>query len=330
VRVWDLRTGDSVDMWETGQKAIAHVFFDLEAETCFALSEWATSILSWRRDATDLFPQGPRDRGPIRKFVVNDQGTRALSLGSDKDLGLWDLTTGEWIHGFDIPPMFGRDVAIDAAGTVGACAMKASVTLIYDLVRCEFRRLLRPARRNGSVNVVALSPDGTVLVTCNTNGTAEVWDTQTGICRNTVGFHTESVECITLDPRQDLVITGSNDASLRVWSFTSAQLSHTLWGHNAPVSSVSFSDGIIVSVDRSGLTLCWDVDTGKRLSDEESAQFVASLPTASLVDHDTAIQVGDGATFAFGRPVVGHQLLSDKKRLVAACGPNLFVFQVHD
>ena len=64
---------------------------------------------------------------------------------------------------------------------------------------------------------MAFSPDGTLLATTSTDGTARLWDPATGQHRTTLTGHTDWVRAVAFSPDGTLLATTSRDGTARLW-----------------------------------------------------------------------------------------------------------------
>lgn len=126
------------------------------------------------------------------------------------------------------------------------------------------------------VTSVAFSPvDGTLILTGSVDQTARLWDATNGavLARfeprfdaggGLIGGHSNSVSSVAFSPDGALVLTGSDDATARIWPLTGGNELRTLSGHTDRVSAVAFSpDGARIatgSVD--GTARLWTTATG--------------------------------------------------------------------
>ena len=120
----------------------------------------------------------------------------------------------------------------------------------------------------------AYSPDGTRIITTSKDGTARIWDADTGQELRTLTSHTGQVRSAAFSPDgKYIVIAGcdyADDAetcrgrSTRIWNAERARL-HDLAGHTAEVLSAAYSpDGMhIVTASADGTARIWDPNTGQ-------------------------------------------------------------------
>jgi uncharacterized delta-60 repeat protein len=131
------------------------------------------------------------------------------------------------------------------------------------------------------VSTVAFSPDGKYVVSGSWDGTARVWEAQTGneIVRIT---HDGEVYTVAFSPDGKYVVSGSTDRTARVWEAqTGNEIAHMT--HDGSVLTVAFSpDGnYVVSGSIDGTARVWEVKTGNeiaRMTHESAVRRVAFSP----------------------------------------------------
>ena len=108
----------------------------------------------------------------------------------------------------------------------------------------------------GLVTAVAFSPDGQLVATGGTDGTARLWNVSTGQEIMKFTGHTSSVESVAFSPDGRTLATGSGrtlatggyDKTARLWNVSSGQEIKRLTGNFGDIYSVAFSpDGTRVA-----------------------------------------------------------------------------------
>jgi hypothetical protein len=119
-----------------------------------------------------------------------------------------------------------------------------------------------------AVNSLAWSPDGTRLVSASQDGTAQVWDANTGERLLTFGEHTASVNVVAWSPHGDLIASGGSDNLVYVWDAVSGEQICAYAGHSAWICrALAWSpDGTrIASGSWDHTVQVWEVFSGKCL-----------------------------------------------------------------
>lgn len=103
---------------------------------------------------------------------------------------------------------------------------------------------------------------GRIIISGSTDRTLKVWDAETGVCIHTLYGHTSTVRCMHLHENKYVtlrinticylqyicrVVSGSRDATLRVWDVQTGNCLHVLVGHIAAVRCVQYDGKLVVS-----------------------------------------------------------------------------------
>jgi WD40 repeat protein len=98
------------------------------------------------------------------------------------------------------------------------------------------------------------------------NRKISIWDLHSKTSIKTLTGHTSLVECVSFSPDDQRLVSGSFDATVRIWDLTTAgdPLVFTLTGHVGRVMAVAFNHAgtQIVSGGEDGTVRVWDAQTG--------------------------------------------------------------------
>src|SRR5262245_23307237 len=117
----------------------------------------------------------------------------------------------------------------------------------------------------GWVESVALSPDGTRVLSGSLDNTLKLWDGASGRLLRTFGGHSNGVKSVAFSPDGTRLLSSGWDNTLKLWDASTGQLLRTFEGHSSSVFAASFSpDGTGLLSGSSDKTLkLWDPATGK-------------------------------------------------------------------
>jgi WD40 repeat protein/tetratricopeptide (TPR) repeat protein len=209
--------------------------------------------------AGDLPPRWKTDRylpplGLVRYFnahmsavfsvAVSPSGDRIVSSSNDGTLKIWDLATGSAVR--SLPGHTGRvgGVAFGHNGTLVASAGPTSV-LVQDPATGATRLTLEGGASSAATSV-DFSPDGAWLAAGYLDGSARVWDADTGALLHTFtpGGHVFSAR---FSPDGQWLAT-AGDNQVQLWAMATTGGHVVLRGHKATVDSVAWApDGRILA-----------------------------------------------------------------------------------
>ncbi|MDP8956979.1 MAG: hypothetical protein M3N24_08485, partial [Actinomycetota bacterium] len=122
-------------------------------------------------------------------------------------------------------------------------------------------RVVRTVPQSGGLDV---SPDGTRFGTTGRDGTATVWETDTGKRLLTMRGHRGVVNDLAFSPSGRHVATAGSDGTVRIWDASSGQQTQVFVEHSGAVWGSAFSrDGkSLATIGEDATVRIWDLETG--------------------------------------------------------------------
>ena len=130
--------------------------------------------------------------------------------------------------------------AVDAV-LAGALLVQAATSLVAQTSPLPRAELVLQTGHTGSVNALALSPDGRFLVSGSEDLTLKIWDTATGNVLRTLSGHEKGVLAAAVSPDGTRIASGAADQTVRVWDVLTGQSFRAIT-HTSAVKNVVFSD----------------------------------------------------------------------------------------
>lgn len=135
-----------------------------------------------------------------------------------------------------------------------------------------------------SILSVALSPDGRLLATGDTDNKIHVWRVADEQLLFTCEGHANWVRVVAFSPDGKILASGSTDQTVRLWDTSDGKYLKTLQGHTNWIWSLSFSSDskILASGSDDKTVKLWDVSTGEYLQTlPEHSRWVRSVAFGS-------------------------------------------------
>jgi len=190
----------------------------------------------------------------------------------------------------------------------------------------------------GDVLSVAITPDGTRVVSGSGDQTIRVWNLQSGCLERTFEGQARRVVAVAITPDGTRVISGSwfDDNVVRVWDLASGRLERILVGHTQMVAAVAVTpDGArVVSGSFDNTVRVWDLASGRlerTLTGHTHAECsVAVTPDGTRIvsgSFDNTVRVWDLASGRLEGTLEGHTaevhavaITRDGARIVSGSG----------
>lgn len=215
-RVWDGTTGQPLTPPLKYGSDVLCIAFSPEGRRVIAGGDDNTARI-W--DAATGEPLGPPlpHSGNVYRTVFRPDGRAVISASEDGTACLWVLRPDEAPLAAHLPAMPPINTAMTPDGSY-RIAVDPAMTLIARIWDERTQSTVGEPLRHGSrINCVAVSPDGTRVVTASNDNTARVWAIPSGQPITPPMEACSSVERVAFSPDGGAVLTIGNDGAAWVW-----------------------------------------------------------------------------------------------------------------
>jgi coatomer subunit beta' len=195
----------------------------------------------------------------IRSFAVHPDMPYVLSASDDKSIKLWDWEKN-WTCAqiFDGHDHYVMQVAFNPNDTNTFVTVSLdSKVKIWKLGSAHESFTLDGHSKGINCVEFFTTGDKAYLITGSDDFTAKIWDYEAKTCIQTLEGHTHNVSALCVHPQFPVIITGSEDESVRIWQAKDCNFEKKLeynlgriWGFgctvNSPLIVIGFDKGTIV------------------------------------------------------------------------------------
>ena len=253
-------------VFEGHQGAVLDVAFSPEADLALTASADGTVIL-WDTRSGDEIRVLEGHNGEVTSVAFAPDGQFAVSGSDDHALIIWNVTSGEIVHRLEGHGDTVRDVAFSANGRIIASASRDASIILWDVTSGQPIRTL--AGHDGDVRTIDISPDGQWIVSGSSDKTMLLWDVQSGEAVGSFAIpplpgHPGLVRSVAFSQNSKQVAAVSGEDIVRIWDREAGDIIAELRGHEAGITTLDFgSRGTLVSADRDGTLIIWDLERGE-------------------------------------------------------------------
>jgi eukaryotic-like serine/threonine-protein kinase len=162
-----------------------------------------------------------------------------------------------------------RDIILEVLGNrESPSGYSPAAISVFQEVRAAESELAILTGHGDFVWTARYSPDGTRIVSASKDGTARIWDAQTGIPIRALSVPGTRPRFAAYSPDGKRIITVLRDNTARIWDAVTGAQQLVLTGHGAAVQSASFShDGTrVVTASQDHTARIWDALSGSQLA----------------------------------------------------------------
>jgi WD40 repeat protein len=274
VHLFDAKNGTSLARVPTTHPlSITEEFFSEALDKIVIISSSGNSMQVWDVSTGRCLLTGPCTKYNAWNFgsvgAFNKEGTLIALIEADtRTVTIWDIAGSQGNHictitnGSEV-----SDVCFNKHSDKVAIALADGTTQLCD--PWLGTELMRLSGHHNTVTAVLFNEpqaeDKELLVTTSFDGTAKIWDPDTGVCRTTLEDHTKPATYACFNNRGNLIVTTADEGIVRVFDQATGRCIFSREAYSSFPRPRTFrahfdESGRKIIATCQGLTKIWDID----------------------------------------------------------------------
>jgi WD40 repeat protein len=221
----------------------------------------------------------PTGKSTTYAIAITPDGQVMVSGGNDRIITVRHLRTGRILRTLTRHSDSIYALCLSKDGKILASGGRDKTLRVWNLNTIGNYNSISPSSRvigeglmytftghSDSINCVAISPNGKILVSGSEDCAIALWNLETGKILACLEEHEAGVKAIALTPDGKMLVSASADHTIKLWQLPKVKTpTHTLTGHSDWVKCLAISpDGKILASGSQDKTIkLWDLDRGE-------------------------------------------------------------------
>lgn len=213
VKLWDVESGNLKSTLGPEGKMILHTSFSPDGKFV-AAGNSERSIKIWNVQSGREFKTLTGHFGDVRRVLFSPQPGIMASLDSNKRTFIWNYLTGAKLATIE------HDDYINDGDFVenGKYLLVSTFQKIEIFETASGKKVGELTGQSDWINDIAISPDGTKILSCSANKSIFLWDWASKSKVREFPGHTSYVNIVDFSKSGDVLASGSYDGTIRFWN----------------------------------------------------------------------------------------------------------------
>lgn len=220
--IWDMVTGEKIKELDAENELVQSICFSHNGKYVAAVG-YLGLIRLWDIESGKIIKKFTGHVGGVATISFSPDDKLMATGGNDATVRIWDIESGKQIQKLEDHTIVVSEVSFSPNGKKLVSGGWDSKIRIWNTETWTLEKTLEGHKNK--VNSVEFNSDGTLIASAAGNSTVaeadnsiKIWNVATGEVKCTMTGHTHEITKLIYDSESDFAISGSRDASIRIWN----------------------------------------------------------------------------------------------------------------
>ncbi|MEM1255423.1 MAG: WD40 repeat domain-containing protein, partial [Cyanobacteria bacterium P01_H01_bin.21] len=208
--------------------------------------------------------------GIVTSLALMRDSNKLVSIGSDKNIKLWNKKEGKILFSFQIHkenhrnnnPIYFGHIAVNQDETLLAIGDNTNSVTVFDIYTQNIVACCSHSEQGHQdwINAVAFNPQTPILVSVSDDNTLKVWDLS-GKLINSISFHSTHVKSVAFSPDGKYCASADRNGIIAIWNADDFSYISNITTESGWINHIEFHPyaEFILSAHGNGLVYIWDL-----------------------------------------------------------------------
>jgi WD40 repeat protein len=245
IKIWDIETTeyarDGIHASERrslqiSKESIQSVLFSKDGKTLISSSADST-IRYWDINTGKCTKILQQHQALVWCLALSPDGDIIASGSDDNTIKIWDFHQGFYLKTLEGHTDWLRSLKFNKKGILASAGLDTIIRL------WDIKKGICIGTLEGHSNIVLKIAfvDDEILASAGADGTVRLWDIETKECIKTLQGHSNAVDCLAVNPQENLLVSSGDDFSVRLWDIQTGECIRIFQGRHNWIKAVTFS-----------------------------------------------------------------------------------------
>ena len=230
IKIWNIETGQCIRTIKTSDnhRTVLNAVVINFQQNLIITGSSSGKIKLWNWHTGERIDIGDASYSGIRSLAISSDGKILVSGSEHATIKVWHLDKGlQKPHHIILNAHMSNILSLEIYSQTLVSGGKDNAIKIWDLTSNQHKPNKILDGHEGSIRDLAISPDGTRIVSASMDSTIKIWNLENGEILKTLTEHSGGVRAVNINSDGNVLATGAADNTIKIWNISSVRQNKT-------------------------------------------------------------------------------------------------------